>query len=174
MKAQLSEASRKVEEALEPLLLRYQSFTPVEQLVVMALGGLIVLVLIFILIWMPVYQWKNAQVAEYERLQSLISWVHQQGPKIKGRSDGAGKLPAGQTLQSMITRDSQRAKIVLQRTEPKGQNLRVWINEVSFDVLIKWLLDLRRRYGIEAVDASIEHKSNEKGAVKAVLVFSGA
>lgn len=174
MKAQLTEVTRKVEEAMEPLLLRYQSFTPVEQLVVTALGVLIVLVLIFVLIWMPVYQWKNEKVAEYERQQELVAWIHAQGPKVKGRSGGGGKLPPGQTLQSVITRDSQRIKIVLQRTEPKGQNLRVWVNEVSFDLLMRWLLDLKRRYGIETVDVAIEYKPNLKGAVKATLVFAGA
>lgn len=172
MKAQLTEVQRKVEEAIEPLLLRYHSFTPVEQLVVTALGVLIVLVLIFVLVWMPVYQWKNEQVAEYQRQQELVAWINAQAPRVQGSGGGSGQLPKGQTLQSVITRDSQRVKIVLQRTEPKGENLRVWVNEVSFELLMRWLLDLDRRYGIETVDAAIEHKPNLKGVVKATLVFA--
>jgi general secretion pathway protein M len=172
MKAQLGEITKKMEESLEPLLLRYQSFSPSEQLIINGLGVLIVIVLVFVLIWMPVYQWKNEKQALYQRQQELVAWINTKAPLVAGRGAREGQLPRGQTLQSVIARDAQRVKIQLQRTEPRGQNLRVWVNEVPFDNLMTWLLALEKRFGIATEDVSIEHKPAQEGSVKATIEFT--
>jgi general secretion pathway protein M len=139
-----------------------------------ALGVLIVLVLIFVLVWMPVYQWKSEQLDRYEELNDLVAWIHAKAPAVSGKRGGTKKLPRGQSLRAVIARDAQRANIVIQRTEPKGEDLRVWVNEANFESLMAWLVALQNRFGVETLDAAIEYKPSQKGMVKATLVFRGS
>ncbi|MEJ2670141.1 MAG: type II secretion system protein M [Gammaproteobacteria bacterium] len=170
---QVAELTRKLEDVMTPVSLRYNALSPVERLTLAGLSGVIVVVLTIVLIWTPLYEWKENKLRSLLSYGGLVSWIQSEAPKVR-QQGGNARLPAGQSLQAVLVKDAQRAKVTLQRYEPKGENeLRVWINEVDFEVLIGWLDNLQRRYGVSVTDVAIEHKPTSPGVVKATIVFSG-
>ena len=58
----------------------------------------------------------------------------------------------------------------LKRVEPEGsRNVRVWLENASFDQVMKWLGTLNTTYGIRTDSASLERVADATGRVNARL-----
>lgn len=80
------------------------------------------------------------------RQQSLLSVVDQ-----SGKSSGIGKAPS--------------------RLQPDGDTtVRVWLEDVPFDAVMRWLGELATRHGVQVADAEIERQSGS-GLVNARLTL---
>lgn len=149
-----------------------------EQRLIAAGAGLLVLLLLYALVWAPL-QGSRARLAEQADLQrETLLWMQQTAAEIRQLSGrGSGRQPAtGQSLLGVVdqTARAQRLAEAVKRVQPDGANsVRVWLEDASFDDLMRWLGTLEQRHGI-AVDALNVERSETRGRVTARLTLVAA
>ena len=79
------------------------------------------------------------------------------------RAAGGGTIVgANQSLLSIVDQ-SRRASSLTKppsRLQPEGDGIvRIWLEDVPFDALLRWLADLQLRYGVRVDSADIERES---------------
>jgi general secretion pathway protein M len=143
-------------------------------------GVLLSLILVgYGLIWQP---WQRAlgdlrQAVANQRRD--LAWMQQAVMEVKQlgtAATGAATKPTGAPGQSLLTLVDQSAKkaglgTVLKRVEPQGsEQLRVQLEGVGFDELIRWLGTLEREYAVRIDTATVDRRS-ESGRVDARIVL---
>jgi general secretion pathway protein M len=87
-----------------------------------------------------------------------------------------GAEPTGLGGRSLLAVTDSTARAgglgdALKRVEPEGRdNVRVWLDGASFDVLLKWLATLSTTHGIQVDSATLE-RSETAGRVNARLTL---
>jgi general secretion pathway protein M len=167
----------KLEPHLTPLqgkvLDRWDELNNRDQLIVMALGVFISITLFLLLIYSPLVKYRDQQQVVYENKAELLSWMRSVAPQLKGQGvSGLNSLSA----QSMMNDVNQRAaafQLKLDRVQPEGANkLRVWIQDGSFDAIMRWLAELQNESGIVASSVSLDSEK-KIGIVSAKVVLQG-
>ena len=73
---------------------------------------------------------------------------------------------------SIVDSSAKRSKIrkPIQRIEPEGKNgVKLWIENVDFDTLVRWLGDIERRHGVLVKRATITRHEQTAGRVNSRL-----
>ena len=131
---------------------RWQQLQPREQQLLLLSGIVVVIIVFYSLLWQPL----NSNIAKAEkklqRQQQLLSWVVEHGNQLKASDNKAVK--ASGSLTTIVNSTAKRARITVSRMQPKGNSIQLWLNDLSFDQLLKWLLMLQQDYQlhIEAID----------------------
>ncbi len=151
---------------------RYYTFSPTERLGLHALIFILCVAFVFYVVWQPISDWHYQKKVQYESNQQLINWMKKQEGKLAHVPKGK-KRSSNQSLVTLVTRTSQSYQVPLVRYEPKGSTgVRVWLDNVVFNKMIKWLEVLDQQYSIKAVNISID-KQEGSGRVKATIVLVG-
>lgn len=107
--------------------------------------------------------------------QELLSWMKSNEHRAKSvnkTSKGTGRRP-GQSLLALINQTSGRHQVVLKRYEPDGSDkLRVWVEDVPFNSLMRWLNNLQSKYNVGVLNISIDSQK-EPGIINAKVVLKG-
>jgi general secretion pathway protein M len=140
-----------------------------ERLIV-SIGAIVVgLTLLYLLIWEPVakaHQHREADLALSRQLANRIERLPAQDAKNAG-----GGSSRGLSLLSAVDQASKTGTLnkPLSRIQPEGDTeVKIWIEGVSFDALVRWIDQLHQRDGIIVRAAQIE-KDPSPGAVSAQL-----
>ncbi|KZZ81319.1 hypothetical protein A3767_27410 [Oleiphilus sp. HI0133] len=92
--------------------------------------------------------------------------------KASSNSTNSGAILNSQQLVSTVTNLAKRQKLSLKRFEPSGENkVKVWVEEVSFDVLVSWLSALETSVNVKVEQISVE-KQERPGVVSARLTLA--
>ncbi|OUS25813.1 hypothetical protein A9Q99_20370 [Gammaproteobacteria bacterium 45_16_T64] len=138
---------------------------------VMFLG---VIAIIFLLI-QPAYNSVARAEQELANKQELLNWMKSNEHRVK-KSNTSSKAKArkpGQSLLALINQTSGRHQVALKRYEPDGSDkLRVWVENVSFNSLMRWLTGLESKYGVTVINISIDSQK-EPGIINAKVVLKG-
>ena len=73
-----------------------------------------------------------------------------------------GTLGAGQSLLAVVDQSRKASALTKppSRLQPEGDGVvRIWLEDVPFDALLRWLADLQLRYGVRVDTADIERES---------------
>lgn len=130
---------------------KWQQLQPREQQLVLISAILLVVFISYSLIWQPL----NANILKAEqklaRQQQLLTWVMEQGQTLQA---GASAPQASGSLTSIVNSTARQAGIKVSRMQPKGDSLQLWLDDIAFDQLLAWLLQLKQNYqlNIEAID----------------------
>ena len=127
-----------------------------EQLMLIAAAAVILLFLIYLLAWQPF-----TQAVEQKRLlvgsqQTTLDWMEQTLPEIqslRGQQNRQTKT-SNEALLTLVDRTAKQRQLrqQIQRIKPQGDDtVQLWVEQVAFDTLLKWLGELSLQYGI-AVD----------------------
>ncbi len=80
--------------------------------------------------------------------------------------------PSGQSLPALVDAGSREAGITIASTDPVGQNqLRIRVENTSFDTLAGWLVRLQQNEGVVVQNASID-RAAAPGQVSASVTLS--
>ncbi len=149
----------------------WQQLAPREKQLLIFMSIVVLITLFYFAFWKPM----KAGIEEGElhlkaQTRALIK-IRQQAAEVRQlRSGGAGKqimIEDSSSLLGLIERSAKQKKINgnLQKVQPEGQReVRVWMENVSFDQLISWLDLLSNRYAIEISEISLE-RGNSPGIV---------
>ncbi|NNJ94968.1 MAG: type II secretion system protein M [Halobacteria archaeon] len=147
-----------------------------EQMMVGAGAGMLVLLLIYALVWAPLAGGYDTMKTRVSAQRDTAAWVDggaQTLQQLKRRGPAARGL-GGKSLLAMAdsTARSNGLGPSLKRVEPEGsRNVRVWLEDASFDLVVKWLATLSTSYGIETDTATMERIPDVAGKINARLTL---
>ncbi|HEY1992196.1 MAG TPA: type II secretion system protein GspM [Gammaproteobacteria bacterium] len=117
---------------------------------------------------------KHLQAAVVEK-QSQVAWMGPAATQLQAlRGQQPSGIPAGQSLLAVVSRaagDAGFGAAVKQAQTDSDGSVRVQLQAVAFDNLIRWLGTLRRQYGI-SVKQMTAQKAATAGNVDATLTLS--
>lgn len=159
---------------LQKLRARYDHLGQRDQRALQVLSLALALVLVYLLVWKPITDFRNDARAEMEQAQELVAWIQNQKPAARRLDTGASgtqqELRGGDLLRT-VTESADRSGLPLQRFEPSGDAaMRIWLDAVSFTDLTQWLAHLRSEYGINVDQASVD-RTDDPGFVRTRLTL---
>jgi general secretion pathway protein M len=155
----------------QKLWTRYEAAAPREQLALRVLGGVILAALVLLLVVLPLHRFDSDAIASYHAQQDTLVWMQSNRAQI-GSSTGTARKP-GDSVLTLANQSARTLGLSFKRYEPNGdRGVNLWLEQVSFDQVIKWLDALERDYGVIAVDFSASRR-NETGLVDVRLVLQG-
>lgn len=134
------------------------------------LGG----ILMYLLVLHPFYSGKQALRTHTQEQRELVAWMRPAAAQIQAlRGQQPGALPAGQSLLAVVDTSAGQANFgaaLKQIQTGNDGSVRVQLQGVSFDTLVRWLGDLQQRYGITARTLTAQRGSTP-GSVDANLTL---
>jgi len=145
-----------------------------EQLLLRAGGALLVLALLFLAVWEPLAKVRRQQQVELTEARAIAVRLETLAASASGST--APSLGAGQSLLAIVDQTRKASAITKPptRLQPEGDgdtSVRIWLDDVPFDALVRWLAELQSRYGVRVADAAIERESGP-GLVNARLTLT--
>ena len=136
-------------------------------------GGAVVLagVVLYLGVWEPLAFARHKQQVDLAAARALavqLETLAASAPRSAGPTAGAG-----QSLLAIIDQSSKASALTKppSRLQPEGEDtVRIWLEDVPFDGLMRWLGDLQSRYGVRVDNADIERESGP-GLVNARLTL---
>ena len=153
----------------------FEGLAPRERILVMAAATLLVLLLLFALVWSPIHSGYSALKSGVAEQRDTAAWMQASAQKIRQlkRSAGPSAGLGGRSLLALTDSTARAAGLgpALKRVEPEGSNnVRVWLDGASFDVLVKWMGTLSTAHGIHADSVTME-RGGAAGRVNARLTL---
>jgi general secretion pathway protein M len=136
-------------------------------------GGAVVLALVvaWLGVWEPLANARHRQQVNLAAARALavqIETLAASAPRGTGPLAGTG-----QSLLAIVDQSSKASALTKppSRLQPEGDDtVRIWLEDVPFDALLRWLGELQSRYGVRVDNADIERESGP-GLVNARLTL---
>lgn len=135
-----------------------------EQRLVVVMSALISIFILYGLIWQPMNESIETSKLKIERQQKLLTWVQESAQRYQ-QAKRNGVRSSGESLSSIVNRTSRLEKISITRMQPQGDDLQVWIDEISFNQLLSWLEKLASRDGLQVKNIDLS-KADQQGVVR--------
>ena len=176
LREQLEPQLAQLNRQLAPLRARFEALQSREQLLVAAGGLVLALVLIWLLLWQPFALARSHRADELESARALAVRIEQIGAQQQARPAGTLAVGNDVSLLSAVDQASKDGVLgkPLSRINPDGEKqVRVWIDDVSFDALLRWVDDLQSHYNVRIDNIAVERRPTA-GAVSARLTLTRA
>lgn len=135
-----------------------------EQRLVIVMSALISIFILYSVIWQPMSESIVKSKAKIDRQQALLTWVQESTQRYQQEKRNGGRN-TGESLSSIVNRTSRIDKITITRMQPQGDDLQVWIDEISFNQLLSWLERLSVRDGLQVKSIDLS-KAEQQGVVR--------
>lgn len=142
----------------------WQQLNVREQKLVIVMSALVSIFILYSLIWQPLNEGIADKKLKIERQQALLTWVEENTQRYQQAKRSGGRS-SGESLSSIINRTSRLDKINITRMQPQGDDLQVWIDEISFNALLSWLEKLASREGLQVKSIDLS-KAEQQGVVR--------
>ena len=144
-----------------------------EQLSLKVMAVALLLAIAYFALWLPAKTYmENTERLMEERIE-LLSLV-QSSRSVLAQSTAtasSGESLNSQQLVSTVTNMARTQKLSLKRFEPSGDDkVKVWVEDVSFDLLVAWLASLDKSVNVKVEQISVE-KQDKPGVVSARLTL---
>ena len=147
-----------------------------ERLMVM-IGGVAALIVIYLLaVWYPLHSSRSTLQTRVSKHQSDLIWMQTASAEIKALS-GSGatrtKELGDTALYAIVGETAQKERLnnALKKVDPEGKTAaRVTLEGALFDDVIRWLVKLRREYGVSVTNVNFK-KGRVEGQVDAKLTL---
>ena len=153
----------------------FTSLNPREQKIVLAAGIFILLFLPYQFIYAPFQNSLKKMESTTKDARQNIIWMKSKALEVrKLKSSGNVRGVSKQSLLSLIETTTKQSNLnkSLREVKPAGSsNVKVKLEEVSFDKLMQWLDSLVESHGLSIQDITIEKQSG-KGIVNARINMS--
>lgn len=147
-----------------------------QQYMVLTLLGVIGLLLVYLVLLRPALQSVDRAEKKYQAKQELLQWMkanESAAMAASGRGASGGPSLSGQNILAVVNSAATRNGITLKRYEPEGENnLRVWLEKVSFNRMMSWLNQLKNNNGVSVSSISVD-ADKASGFVSAKVLLKG-
>ncbi len=134
-----------------------------ERLLVMLGSVALVLLVLYLMIWEPMFSRYHKLKSSVAEQQQTLDWMQQSAGQIKAlqgsTSAGTAQGLGGRSLLSVVDQSARSGGLgsSIKRIEPDGKKgVKVWFEGAGFDQMIVWLGNLTRRYQIETNMVTIQ------------------
>ena len=135
-----------------------------EQRLVSVMSVLMSIFILYGLIWQPLTENIEKTTLKLERQQALLTWVTENTQRYQKAKRNAG-ANSGASLSSIVNRTSSANNITITRMQPQGDDLQVWIDEISFNQLLTWLEQLAISDGLQVKNIDLS-SADQQGMVR--------
>ncbi|MBA4286130.1 MAG: hypothetical protein C0434_11425 [Xanthomonadaceae bacterium] len=157
---------------LAPLRSRYDALQPREQVLVGIAAVMIVVALLYSGIWKPLARAHRQLADELETAHAVAAKLAQAEAEVRvAAPQSAPTVGADVSLLTAVDQAAKNGTLKKppSRLQPDGESAaRIWFEDVEFDVLLRWMLELQTRYGVTIDVVDIE-KRETAGLVNARL-----
>ncbi len=155
----------------QKLWAHYEAAAPREQVMLKALGIFLGAVMILLLVILPLHRFNSEAIADYRAQRETLQWMHDNRANV-GSSAQKQREP-GSSLLTLANQSARNFGLAFKRYEPNAnQGLNLWMEQVPFNQVVKWLEALERDYGIVAVEFTASRR-DEAGIVDVRVVLQG-
>lgn len=142
---------------------------------ILAAGALFVLAMVvYLLLLAPYFASRQRLEADIAQRQAEIAWMGPAAAQLQAlRGQQPSGIPANQSLLAVVSRsaaDAGFSQVMKQAQTGNDGSVRVQMQGVGFDNLVRWLATLRRQYGISVRDMTAQ-KSAAAGNVDTTLTL---
>jgi general secretion pathway protein M len=143
----------------------WQQLKSAEQRLVTMMSFAVVLFLFYSLVWQPLENNINSTQQNLVRQQTLYTWVQESAQRYQQAKKSSASTGSKGSLSSIVNSSAGRNNISIDRIQPQGEDLQVWIDEVPFTQLLSWLEFLANNEGllVKSIDLS---KADRNGVVR--------
>lgn len=153
----------------------YQSLQQREQHILAVGVVFVVITILYLAVLNPYLNSRKRLETDIADRQSQVAWMVPAASQLQAlRGQQASGIPAGQSLLAVVSRaagDAGFGAAVKQAQTGTDGSVRVQLQGVAFDNVIRWLGTLRRQYGI-SVKQMMAQKNASPGNVDATLTLS--
>ena len=144
---------------------RIQELERKEKLAILALSVFLAFLMFFLVIWLPIYEYREKQRDSYQRSLDLLLYLQSTEEEARSVKVEGSKRMSGQTLLTKVTRTAKTAGIQPSRLQPEGNDsVSIWFDSVSYRELMLFLERLQSREAIYIIQLSID-KGNQSGKI---------
>lgn len=143
-----------------------------ERQMVLAAALVIAVTLLWLLVWEPVAGWQQRGVQALEAQRAVAQRLAQATALQQQRGPGQ-QIDRSTALLTVVDRSSRGPTLgkAPSRVQPDGeQSVKVWLENVAYENLLAWLIELQNGYGIQPSALEIE-RSERAGTVDARLTL---
>ncbi|MCH8542931.1 MAG: type II secretion system protein M [Alcanivorax sp.] len=137
----------------EPARAWYKSLAEREQIAVAVLAAALGLMLIYLLMWAPVLNGREAAINNYLARERVLSWIQDNADVVRqarASSESRPETHRGDWI-SVINASASEAGLSLRGFTPEGNDAaRVQLEQQEFARVIAWLQALEQNMGIRA------------------------
>lgn len=155
---------------VQKLWARYEAAGARDQRMLKVLGVFLVVVIVLLLVVLPLHRFNTGAMADYRAQQDTLAWMQSNRAAI-----GGSVQKVRSTNDSLLTVANQGARnngLSIKRYEPNGDALNLWLEQVPFNQVVKWLDALQRDYGVIAAELTVS-KRDEAGVVDVRVTLKG-
>lgn len=157
--------------ALERFRAWWSSLVERERRVLSVGGAALALIVLYVGVWEPLSGAVRRGQNELQAARAMASQLETLATAVP-RAGGA-TAGADQSLLAVIDQSRKSSAITKppSRLQPEGDNtVRIWLEDVPFDGLMRWIGELQARYGVRVESVEIERESGP-GLVNARLTL---
>ncbi|MGH8505691.1 MAG: type II secretion system protein GspM [Stenotrophobium sp.] len=161
---------------LEKLREWFRSLAPRERIMVSVCAAVVAVTLLFVLVWDPLIRAHHQREQELasaramsQRLEDMAAIVQ----RVHATDGGASAANRSLSLLAAVDQSSKSGTLSkpLTRLQPDGdKSVKIWVDDVAFDGLMRWIVELDRKYGVTVDSADIE-RADTVGLVNAKLTL---
>lgn len=173
----LSAAFAPVESALQPYIDKaseaFAKLSKRDQIAAVILVVFLIAFMLYSLLLMPLNTSVEKAKKQYQAEQSLLAWMKSQETDVLAarKSGNKPQASANVSLLTLVNNEARRSALALKRYEPDGDNkLRVWLEDVPFDVVIIWMNKLVIDKGLNISSATVDAEQGRGGQSKSGYV----
>lgn len=162
-----------LQQAIAPWRARYEALASREQWLVAAAAVVVAMALVHAAVWQPFANARRRHAQEVLTAHGIANQLSVAEAELQRGRPAAATPVVGRDV-SLLSAVDQAAKSGTltkppSRMQPEGDNqARVWLEDVPFDVLLRWMFELQNSYGVRIDVADIERQPTS-GLVNARL-----
>lgn len=158
---------------IERLQSALQALAPRERVLVVTAAVFVACTALYLLAWEPLVIAHTQRAEALDRARALSARIED----IAVRAQGAGTNRRVDRTTSLLAAVDQTSRSPTlgkapSRLQPEGEReVKIWIEDVAFENLLRWLQQLETQYGISASSAEIE-RGGATGVVSVRLTLT--
>lgn len=143
----------------------FTSREPREQRALIAAAVVLTLFLLYALIWQPLHRDVQRLRASARSQMTSLAWMKQASAEVQRlRASARPRMPASPPQPLLTLADqtirSEQLRAAVRRLEPRGEHqVQLWVENVDFDPLVRWLTNLRTRRAVVVTAISIDRQT---------------
>ncbi len=141
-------------------------------------GGLLLTVmLLWAFVWYPFTKELHRLRSSVTEQRELLAWMEQaaqEAKRLQGSQTHSAPRGGRQSLLTIVdsTARSQGLGTSLKRVQPEGEAVRVWLEQASFDTVLRWLNLVSQQHGVSITGLALE-RSATPGQVDVRAILAG-
>ena len=145
----------------------------------LSLGGVsLILIVIYFGGWAPLQDDILSLEKQVQEQQAVKRWMQQSATEVEQlRGSGSSQTRHdGRSLLAIVDQTAKNSRLGsnLKRLEPEGSGVvKVWLEQVSFDDMMAWLLSLETQQGLIVSTITIDRQESS-GHVNARMTLKGS